>query len=857
MQGRTISHFQVGRELGRGGMGTVYRAEDTRLGRPVAIKFLASHLMEAAESRVRFLREAKAAAVLDHPNVCTVFEIQEAEGQTFIVMSLVEGLSLKEKIAERPLKLAEALDIAIQAARGLQAAHDKCVIHRDVKPANVMINSHGQVKVMDFGLACFSEESRLTQTAAILGTPAYMSPEQAQGRPADRRSDVWGLGVVLYEMVTGRLPFQGERDVAQLHSIIHEEPEPPTALRSGLPLELDQVLAKALAKDPARRYQHMDDLRVDLERLAAATATAPSGARPSVASPRSGRRAMLAAGIFAAVVAAVALWWILARGARSGADRGLVILPLTSYRGNAFGPSFSPDGTQVVFVWDGGVAGNLDLYVKVVGATEARRLTDTPEPEFAPAWSPDGRWIAYAHGKTNELRLVSPVGGPPRTLTSSVIRPTWMPGSDGLVFVRLSSTFGAPSRVESIFIESGETRALTDPPGGTAGDRFAAVSPDGKRVAHQRCRTNVVGCELHILNMATRESKVVHRGRVNSLAWMPDSTELIFSEVGSSWLLRQRADASPDIEPSPIVGAAGVNAAISRPGPGGKMRLAFQRGLSRSSIWRSIIPSAPGVMAEEPKEVLASSGNDTGAFLSPDGKHLVFGSDRSGEYRVWLAGADGSNPTMLVPFVTQNYRWGPDGSKVIADCTLPRDRERKPCSIDVKTRVAAAYLLPGDLHAALPVLSASGKHLYFTAQKGGQNGLWKAPAQGGEARQLIDGFAWPMFDSPDERWIYFGRQPPENGEQPLWRMPAEGGTPEKVLDAIQVGTWSPAAKGFYFIAGGHVKLLPYDGGTPAVISKLTAQQTSREMLLNAEGKVLLTTRREDLGTSLFYVDDFK
>ena len=258
MVGSTISHYKILSELGRGGMGVVYKAEDTKLKRPVALKFLRSDILEDEEHKERFLREAQAAAALDHPNICTVHEIDEVEAKTFIVMAFLEGQSVKDKIAERPLKLEQALDIAIQTGQGLQAAHEKGVVHRDIKSANLMVTPQGQVKIMDFGLAQLAERSKLTKTATILGTPAYMSPEQAQRLPTDRRTDIWSLGAVIYEMVTGRLPFEGEREQAVLYSIVSEPHEPITALRVGVPTELDHVVAKALAKKSAERYQHVD-----------------------------------------------------------------------------------------------------------------------------------------------------------------------------------------------------------------------------------------------------------------------------------------------------------------------------------------------------------------------------------------------------------------------------------------------------------------------------------------------------------------------------------------------------------------------------------------------------------------------
>ena len=267
MVGQTISHYKITERLGEGGMGVVYKAEDTKLRRTVALKFPSINRLASEEEKARFVREAQAVATLNHPNICTIYEIDEADGHTFIAMEFVEGQSIKEKLRARPLPLEEALDIATQAAQGLQVAHDAGVVHRDIKSANLMVTGKGQVKVMDFGLAQVGDRSQLTKTGTTLGTAAYMSPEQALANPTDHRTDNWSLGVVLYEMITGQLPFQGEVEAAVAYGVVNTEPEPPTARRSGLPIELDEILDKALAKDREERYQHLEDLVVDLQAL--------------------------------------------------------------------------------------------------------------------------------------------------------------------------------------------------------------------------------------------------------------------------------------------------------------------------------------------------------------------------------------------------------------------------------------------------------------------------------------------------------------------------------------------------------------------------------------------------------------
>ncbi len=249
-------------------MGVVYKAEDTTLERTVALKFLAQHLLDDEEAKERFLREAKAAAALDHPNICTVYEIAEVDGKTFIAIAYLEGESLEEHITKGPLSLKDALDFARQTADGLQAAHNKGVFHRDIKPANIIVSPEGRATVMDFGLARLTEASRLTKVNTAMGTVAYMSPEQAQGMEVDSRTDVWALGCVLYEMVSGQRPFQGVYDQALLYEIVHEEPAALTGLRTGVPVELEFVATKCLAKDAEDRYQAAKEVAVDLRTLA-------------------------------------------------------------------------------------------------------------------------------------------------------------------------------------------------------------------------------------------------------------------------------------------------------------------------------------------------------------------------------------------------------------------------------------------------------------------------------------------------------------------------------------------------------------------------------------------------------------
>jgi TolB-like protein/Tfp pilus assembly protein PilF/predicted Ser/Thr protein kinase len=310
LKGTTFAErYEIIQELGRGGMGVVYKAQDTKLKRGVALKFLPQELTHISELKERFMREAQAAAALDHPNICTVYEFDEAEEKTFISMAYIEGQSLKTKIESGPLELDEAVRIAIQTAEGLQEAHDKGVVHRDIKSANIMVDERNQAKIMDFGLARVTGTTMVTKEGMMMGTIAYMSPEQARGETVDFRTDIWSFGVVLYEMFSGHLPFKGEHDQAVVYSILNEKPKPITDLRSEIPTSIEQVIAKAMEKVPENRYQNITELLDDLRSISEGIVPEEIRARLRRAKLLKRKRAILYGGVagFLIIMTVIAL----------------------------------------------------------------------------------------------------------------------------------------------------------------------------------------------------------------------------------------------------------------------------------------------------------------------------------------------------------------------------------------------------------------------------------------------------------------------------------------------------------------------------------------------------------------------
>ncbi|HNQ91149.1 MAG TPA: protein kinase [Verrucomicrobiota bacterium] len=354
MIGQTIGHYHIVEELGAGGMGVVYRAEDTKLKRSVALKFLPPELTRDAEARRRFLHEAQAAAALDHPNICTVHEVDETpEGRVYIAMACYAGETLRERIAKGPLPLPEALRIAKEAATGLAHAHGRGIVHRDVKPANIFVCADGLVKVLDFGLAKLAAGSAVTKTGTTLGTTGYMSPEQAKGQPVDGRTDIWSLGVVLYEMVAGRPPFAGEYPQAVVYGIINEEPEPLSKVNPAVPPELERVIRRCLAKDPGQRFQRMAEMVWEL---------AAKGQRPPVPARilnrtgpwlRRHRLAALLTGLLIVAAAGLAYWFWPKVGAPTPAGplfEKIAVLPLSNLSGDPSQEYFADAMTEALIM---------------------------------------------------------------------------------------------------------------------------------------------------------------------------------------------------------------------------------------------------------------------------------------------------------------------------------------------------------------------------------------------------------------------------------------------------------------------------------------------------------------------------
>jgi serine/threonine protein kinase len=437
MDGGELGHFSLLEKIGEGGMGRVYKARDKRLDRFVAIKLLAEARSTDADRRARFVQEAKAASALNHPNIVTIHEIGEQDGQTYIVMELLDGKPLHELIPRKGMRLTDALRIAAQVADALTAAHAAGIVHRDLKPANIMVDAHGRAKVLDFGLAklaapaaragagaddathTLAMEQPVSEEGVIFGTVPYMSPEQAEGKPVDARSDIFSFGAVLYEMITGQRAFRGESKISTLAAVVEKDPPPASEISATTPPEVERLIARCLRKDVNRRSQNMADVKLALEELRDESESGKLALRPAAVVDAGARRWVWPAVALACVlIAAAAFIWVYPnlRGTQS---RGPDLVRLSPQDGHSYDePAISPDGGFVAYVSDR--SGKDELWLQQVGSGDPIQLTHAHESVESPAFFPDGKRILYASIRTDEtqdtIEAISTLGGEPKVL---------------------------------------------------------------------------------------------------------------------------------------------------------------------------------------------------------------------------------------------------------------------------------------------------------------------------------------------------------------------------------------------------------------------------------------------------------
>ena len=687
MIGQTISHYKILEKLGEGGMGVVYKAQDTQLDRIVALKFLPDRVNKDENAKARFIQEAKAAAGLNHPNICTIFGVEEHEGNLFMSMELVEGGTLTEKIPFK--KIEDAVTIASQIADALQDAHSKGIVHRDIKAENIMLSSKGQAKVMDFGLAKLKGAMKLTRTSSTVGTLGYMAPEQIQGGEVDHRSDIFSFGVLLFEMLSGRLPFRGEHEAAMVYSIVNEEPQDITQLVPDLSPIIVNLIQRCLEKDPAERYQHFDDITADLKRAMRKTSKVMRSSA-AIAVPRSNesnaampspsvektatpwfRQRPIYIGIGGIVLVAVVLAvWLMSGPSRPAINPNMTTsvlqIPATEYRY----PDMSPDGKWLAFPGSD-LNGKWDIYMMFIETGESRRLTKDSSASLGgsatASFSPDGSSIAYARMKKGvnvpEICIVSVLTGATRVLADSGVAPKWSPNGDRVFYYRSGSTGLNASRSGwreywSVSSQGNDSRIeFTDSLAKGNVTYFTLhLSPDGKNVIFTRpMEGNHNEIFTHDL-ISGKEVQLTHDGKiVDEIEWTNNGYIFYSSNRSGNfniWAMPEvGGDATQITRGSGPDGGIAVSTAANR--------MIYSQSLESSTLWEV---NTDGSKLHQ----LYPDENIEAGAISPDGKTIAMVIHKSNtSHTLMTRDVSGDAQEILIPFKAGislfSPEWSPSG----------------------------------------------------------------------------------------------------------------------------------------------------------------------------------------------------
>ncbi len=849
-------------------MGVVFEAEDTRLGRKVALKFLPETEAEINDDAVsRFRREARAAATLNHSNICAIYDIGDNQGRPFIVMELLEGETLKERLSRKRLKIEELIDIALQIASGLDAAHSHGILHRDLKPSNIFLTASGQIKILDFGLAKIlrAQEAdtvtELTRTGTPLGTVHYMSPEQALGKPVDQRTDLFSFGTLLYQLTTGVLPFEGQTPGAVADAILHQTPQAMSHHRRDIPSELERIVGKLLEKDPEDRYQTAKGVAADLRHLVSSSGPDPKS--------RLLMRVAMAATLVAVALAIVFGLWRLEvpEGSASMTDT-MRTVAVTGYEGTETDPALSPDGSRLAFVWftDGG--DTPQIYVRQIDSGSQIQLSQG----WSPCWSPDGTQIAFLRANRDDrldLCVIPALGGAARRLFSTEFRAlapypdVWKVSmdwsSDGKTLAFSAGLNGESMKILALKLATLELKDVLSPPKDFF-DFRPRFSPDGTSLAFIRGGGFYNELYSVSLNSGDVSQLTADRATVRDSDWTKDG-DLLFSSTrdgsGRIWKLHPSEHIPHLVTAGEDAGAISVSGNL----------LAYEKFVRVASLYQvSVDPTKP------PERVRYSTIHDFYASYSPDGNRIAFDSRRSGNVEIWTANPDGSEALQLTFFGSHGGtghthagtpRWSPDGKWIAFDCEGCEGADQEMADIYViapdggKPRRLTSD--PGD--DVLASWSRDGRFIYFASERTGRAETWKLPFAGGESIQVTKQGGGRPAESFDGKTVFYNK---DGGVGVIWKVSASGGAESLVFDhPLRWSDWCITRQGILYVEdeddGASLRLFDPSTGIESKLRSLPSDSSTLGWVMPSVSPDGTTVLLQKWGATsdIFLVENYK